>query len=110
MKNNYHGSLILNLVFKPILFGYRQIVAVNDVIVVFVSQNMADLIVPLDGSPLSSLAFKILFEFTIYDMYTEDQYLESFVFCLPMIGAIIDLLENHCNTEEPEEEVKIEIL
>src|SRR5664280_3161777 len=60
--------------------------------------------------PLSGLAFKILFEFTIYDMYPEDQYLESFVFCLPMIGAIIDLLENHSNTKESEEEVKIEIL
>ena len=62
------------------------------------------------AAALSSLVMQTLFELIIYDMYTEDQYLESFVFCLPMIGAIIDLLENHCNTEESEEEVKIEIL
>jgi hypothetical protein len=82
---------------------------VDDFTVVFVSQNLTDLIVLLDGSHLSNLTFKILFEFTIYNMYTEDQYLESLVFCLPMIETIIDLLENYGNTEEPEEEIEIEI-
>ena len=84
--------------------------SLDDFIIVCVSWNLAYLIAVLDGSPLSSLVMQTLFELTIYDMYTEDQHLESFVFCLPMIRAVVDLLENHCNTEESEEEVKIEIL